>query len=72
MQLSVHRSFYTTNEPEDDELYDEEIEAEPFNAEPQYETTLDKLLDTKTDDGTPLLFLDHRLLVVDSKEENED
>ena len=28
-----------TNEPEDDELYDEEIEAEPFNAEPQYETT---------------------------------
>ena len=67
-----HRSLYATNEPEDEEQYDEEIEAKPFNAEPQYEATEDKLQDIEPDDGTPLLFLGRRLLVADSKEENED
>ena len=67
-----HRSLYATNEPADDEQYDEEIEVSPFNEEPQYETTDDQLQDTVADDGTPLLFLDRRLLVADSKEENED
>jgi len=67
-----HRNLYATNEPKDDEQVDEEIEAEPFNAEPQYETTKAQLHDTDDDDGTPLLFLDRRLSVADSKEENED
>ena len=67
-----HRNLYATNEPEDEELYDEEIEMEPFNAEPHYESTEDQLHDTEADDGSPLLFLDRRLLVADAKEENED
>ncbi|RWR91096.1 putative mitochondrial protein [Cinnamomum micranthum f. kanehirae] len=68
----LHRNLYATNEPEDDEQYDEEIEAESFNAEPQNKTIVDHFQDIEADDGTPLLFLDRRLLLADSIEGNDD